>query len=83
MEDEWKQLEAEYASVCERLQNRVNLLLAVNKTIQDLEVWDPGSKETIINRANILQDYEEGLDFLSADLKKVAEKITESNYKGE
>lgn len=78
--DEWKALEAEYAALCDRIQRKVDLVVAVNKTLQDTEVWDPGSKEIIINRANILRDLG-SFDGLAEILEFVAGKITESNHK--
>jgi hypothetical protein len=74
--DERKALEAEYAALCDRIQHKVDLIVAVNKTLQDTEVWESGAKETINNRANILKNLD-SFNGLAEMLEFVASKIKE------
>ena len=73
--DDKQLLEAIFAGICDKLGNRVELIQAMNKTLQDLEVWDEGAAQMIINRSEILA----GLDFddIVQELRSIAEKIKE------
>ena len=72
--DDWKELENEFSDVANQVGQQFDIFAAVNKVIQDSEVFDPGVAKKLKNRGYMLQEIGEQLQDIGYLVRLVAQK---------